>query len=50
MIQQPKPNLPPKRQDSRYNEFLKYLQKRMRELSLEEKKFREMISKEKKHN
>jgi|GEM_PF-5470926 len=42
--------LPERRDDARYNEFLKYLQKRMKELERDEKKFREDIIKEKKVN
>lgn len=39
-----------KKDDIRYNEFLKYLQKRMKELERDEKKFRDDIIKEKKVN
>jgi hypothetical protein len=39
-----------KKDDIRYNEFLKYLQKRMKELEREEKKFRDAIIKERKVN
>jgi len=39
-----------KKDDLRYNEFLKYLQKRMKELERDERKFREDIIKEKKVN
>ncbi len=38
------------KRDARHNEFLKYLQKRMRELERDEKKFRETIIKERKIN
>lgn len=37
-----------KKEDARYNAFVKYLQKRMKELEKEEKQFRETIIKEKK--
>ncbi len=39
-----------KKADIRYNEFLKYLQKRMKELEMDEKKFRDAITKERKVN
>ena len=39
-----------KKEDIRYNEFLKYLQKRLKELERDEKKFRESILKERKVN
>jgi hypothetical protein len=39
-----------KKDDVRYNEFLKYLQKRMKELERDEKRFREAIIKERKVN
>jgi hypothetical protein len=45
-----RPPEPLKRESIRRNEFLKYLQKRMKELEKEEKKFREIVNKEKKVN
>jgi len=39
-----------KKDDIRYNEFLKYLQKRLKELERDEKKFRESILKGRKVN
>jgi hypothetical protein len=39
-----------RKSDMRYNEFLKYLQKRMKELERDEKKFRDAITKERKVN
>ena len=39
-----------RKSDIRYNEFLKYLQKRMKELERDEKKFRDAVMKEKKVN
>ncbi|HEX9740879.1 MAG TPA: hypothetical protein VGA29_08890 [Ignavibacteriaceae bacterium] len=39
-----------KKDDIRYNEFLKYLQKRMKELERDEKRFRDTIIKERKVN
>lgn len=39
-----------KKSEIRYNEFLKYLQKRMKELERDEKKFRDAITKERKVN
>jgi len=39
-----------KKSDIRYNEFLKYLQKRMKELERDEKKFRDAVIKGKKVN
>jgi hypothetical protein len=51
MLQQRKTESPPiKRQIARNDEFLKYLKKRMRELEMEEKKFREIVASEKKVN
>jgi hypothetical protein len=45
-----KKRLTAKKDDLRYNDFLKYLQKRMKELERDERKFREDIIKEKKIN
>ncbi len=39
-----------KKTETRYDEFLKYLQKRMKELEQDEKKFRDAIIKERKIN
>jgi len=39
-----------KKSEIRYNEFLIYLQKRMKELERDEKKFRDAITKERKVN
>ena len=39
-----------RKSDIRYNEFLKFLQKRMKDLERDEKKFRDAIMKEKKIN
>ena len=39
-----------KKNDVRYNEFMKYLQKRMKELERDEKRFRDAIIKERKVN
>lgn len=39
-----------KKEDIRYNEFLKYLQKRMKELERDEKKFRDAMIRERKIN
>jgi hypothetical protein len=37
-----------KKHDQRYNEFLKYIQKRMKELAKDEKKFRDALTEGKK--
>jgi hypothetical protein len=39
-----------KKKEIRYNEFMRYLQKRMKELARDEKKFRDAIMKERKIN
>lgn len=39
-----------KKANPRYNEFLKYIQKRIKELERDEKKFREAVMKERKVN
>jgi hypothetical protein len=39
-----------KKEEIRYNEFLRYLQKRMKELERDEKMFRDAIIKDKKVN
>lgn len=41
---------PVKKEELRYNEFLRYLQKRMKELERDEKMFRDAIIKDKKIN
>jgi hypothetical protein len=49
-VMETKGKIAAKKEDIRYNEFLKYLQKRLKELERDEKKFRESILKERKVN